>query len=73
MEPDAPMDDAEFREVLDELGWSPNFLADMLSRDRRTVRRMANGADPIPPAVATFLRQTIAMKPELFGWSGSEE
>lgn len=57
------MDPAELRAILARLGWSQRLAGDRLGLGERRMRGYAAGREPIPPAVAGFLRYLEAEAP----------
>jgi hypothetical protein len=52
------MDPTELRTILDRLGWSQGYLAEVTGRDLSRTRKMARGREPIDQPLADWLRAT---------------
>lgn len=52
----------ELRAILAEIGWSQRQAGELTLGERR-LRRMAAGAEPVPAALATWLRLALAFPP----------
>lgn len=55
-----------FREIQDATGLTSRDLGDLFHEDDRRIRRMAGGREEIPPPVATWMEDAMAVMAPLF-------
>jgi transcriptional regulator with XRE-family HTH domain len=57
---DAAMTVRELRDILERLGWTQGYLAEMAGRDNSHTRKMCRGKEPIDAELAQWLRKMDA-------------